>query len=366
MLFKRIFPFIIVCFSSLLILISCASKISNNDEIADKGNIPLNISLVPLQELNVQVTQAIATLSKDNEVIPYNLSVTADNASATINDLNPGVWHILIELFSESYLVASGEADVEVFPGQTSHVDLTLIISDITGSIEINVDWELETQLPERVLFIGNSYTYYNEGLAWMFSSVTESTSENYGVQVHSITGGGLTLQNHFETPSTIETILNGNWDIVVLQEQSQMPILDTETFLTYATKLDSVIDLSGAQTCFFMTWAREYDQNQITGLSSAYLQAGEELNALVVPVGLVYNYVFEVNHEIDLYMDDSSHPSIQGTYLAALCFFQSLFNENAQTATFIPQGINTQDANYLQEAAWDWYFNNNYNKENL
>lgn len=321
---KRLFYLILILLLSLLS--ACQSSNPTKTSSEDKGSIPLDISLIPLQELEITVTQAIVSLSKDEESFSRNLQISETSASGTIDDLNPGLWDLEVDLFSNQYIIAHGETQVEVLPGQTSLVNLTIVINDYTGSIEIVVDWEITPDLPERFLFIGNSYTYSNGGLEVMFSSVAQSTEEYLNIEVEAITGGGMTLQNHFDNPSTQASILDGNWDMVVLQEQSQMPILDPDTFFTYASKLDSLIDLSGAQTCFFMTWAREYDQSQIEGLSSAYLQAGQNLDAIVVPVGQIFNYVFEDEHTVSLYSGDGSHPSLQGTYLAALCFYQDLF----------------------------------------
>lgn len=345
---------------TIFIAIACSDKPSSNDDIEQKkGLIPINISLAPLQQLEVNITEAIASVSKDNDNITESLTILANSANGSITDLNPGIWHLEVELYSDDYVVAFGEAEVEVFPGQNSVVNLTMTINDITGSIEIIVDWEVDNNLPERVLFLGNSYTYSNGGLEQIFRNVTQSTDDNLRIEVEAITGGGLTLQNHFENENTQATILNGDWDVVILQEQSQMPIYDTPFFLTYAAKLDSLIDLSGAQTCFFMTWAREYDQTQITGLSTAYLTAGEQLDAIVVPVGQLFNYVYEDNEEINLYISDGAHPSLHGSYLASLCFYQSLFQDSAQNTQFLPTGITVTEAQYLKENVNQWYEDN-------
>ena len=355
---------LIAILSIILALLANGCSDSNSPSANDNneaGIIPIKISLAPLQELEVTVTDAIVVVSKDNDQRSQNLTITDESANGSINSLNPGIWHLEVQLFSGNYVIAFGETDVEVFPGQTSTVNLTLTINDITGSIDIIVDWEIFPALPERVLFIGNSYTYYNDGLAQMFRSVAESTDDEVQIGVHSITGGGLTLQNHFDNPTTQTAILNGDWDLVVLQEQSQMPIYDTPNFLTYAAKLDSLIDLSGAQTCFFMTWAREYDQTQIEALSQAYLQAGQVLDAVVVPVGQVFNYVFEDNNDITLYVSDGSHPSLHGTYLASLCFYQSLFHDNAENIQFVPAGVTVTEAEYLQENVQQWYLDMGY-----
>lgn len=351
---------LIVIMLLILLTLACSDKTTSaTDTSQDKGVIPLKISLAPLQELEVTVTEAVATVRKNNEKISSSLEISNNSANGSITELNPGVWQLEVELYSNEYVVAFGEAEVEVFPGENSVVNLTMVINDLTGSIEIIVEWEVNQPLPERFLFIGNSYTYFNDGVDQMFRSMTQSADENLRIEVQAITGGGLTLQNHFENPTTQTAILTGNWDVVILQEQSQMPILDNNRFLTYATKLDSLIDLSGAQTCFFMTWAREFEQTQIVGLSEAYLTAGELLNAQVVPVGQIFNYVYEDNPEIALYISDGSHPSWQGTYLASLCFYQSLYHSSAQNVEFVSFGITNSEAEYLKTSVNEWYFVN-------
>ena len=231
---KKILLKILIVVTLLLILLSlsCSRQTTSaEDDNQDKGFIPINISLSPLQELEVTITEAIASVSKDDDYITQSLAIADNSANGTIANLSPGIWHLEVELYVNDYVVASGEADVEVFPGQTSVVNLTMTINDITGSIEIIVDWEVNNPLPTRFLFIGNSYSYSNGGIEQMFRNVSQSTDENLVIEVESITGGGLTLQNHFENQTTQASILNGDWDVVILQEQSQLPIFDTATF---------------------------------------------------------------------------------------------------------------------------------------
>jgi hypothetical protein len=342
-----------------MLLFACSDSTSPDNE--GSGSIPIGFSLSPLAELDVDVTSGIVTLTKENDEIERSMLIANNNASVTVDNLDPGIWHLLVQLYSNEYVVAEGNTDVEVIPGQTSEVNLTLVINDVTGSVTINVDWEVVEPTPSRILFIGNSYTYYNNGLNNLFEEYSISANPDLDITTMAITGGGMTLENHFNNQATINEIQSGNWDYVVLQEQSQMPILNTEHFLTYATKLDSVIDLSGAQTCFFMTWAREYDQSQIEGLSSAYLQAGRELDAIVVPVGQVFNYIFEDdnNNDIVLYSGDGSHPSAAGSYTAAACFYRKFYNAPATSATATIPNVSFDEAEYIRNAVEDWFIHN-------
>ena len=72
----------------------------------------------------------------------------------------------------------------------------------------------------KRVLFIGNSYTEVNN-LPDLVQRVAESAGDV--LEYQSNTPGGCTFQQHC-TNRSMELVRQGGWDVVVLQEQSQLP----------------------------------------------------------------------------------------------------------------------------------------------
>ena len=74
-----------------------------------------------------------------------------------------------------------------------------------------------------RVLFIGNSYTYANN-LPLIFSNLSASGNKNTVTDISA--PGGYSFENHYSNPETISKIKMGNWNFVLLQEQSQMPVI--------------------------------------------------------------------------------------------------------------------------------------------
>ena len=347
---------IAILLALFLLIIGGCKDTTTSPDTTEKGSIPLSFSLAPLTEMNVEVTSVDATVTLDDESITRMLTIEEDQASGTISNLNPGVWSLLVQIYAGDYVVAEGTAEVEVLPGQESEVQLTLQINDVTGSITIVVDWNEVQPTPQNILFLGNSYTYYNGGLDMLLENFAESSITNLDINVEAITGGGLALENHYNNQNTMDAISSGDWDYVILQGQSQMTINDPDLFIRYATAIDSVIDISGAQTCLFMTWAREWDQRQIDQISSVYLETGAALDATVVPVGFVFNYVFEDNHDVIIYSGDGSHPSIAGSYLATACFYTELFNGDPTDAMFVPDGVTQEDAIYIVGAVRDWF----------
>jgi len=192
-----------------------------------------------------------------------------------------------------------------------------------------------------KVLFVGNSHTYFNN-MPWLFDSLSESAGR--AVIVDMSAPGGYTLQQHSTNATTINMISQGDWDYVVLQEQSQIPVINYWRFNNMypaARRLGSLITQHNESTAFFMTWGWKYGgQHTIGGYSSplfvdyfhmqesvrvAYESIATELSATLCPVGMAWKRARTIDTLVDLWMSDNYHPTLKGSYLTA-CVFYSVF----------------------------------------
>jgi len=221
-------------------------------------------------------------------------------------------------------------------------------IESITFSME-------EQEPPQRILFIGNSYTYTNGGIDYHLQELVLSEYQHAEIFCDDITAGGATLESHYNNANTLQTILDENWDIVVLQEQSTRPIDNPQLFYEYATLLDEVITAGGAETAFFMTWALEYDPEMIEGLAFAYNHIGEQLEVIVVPVGRAFELSLTQDPNLPLHVGDGSHPNVHGTYLAVCTFFAAFWQESPVGIEYVNDDSITHDEReFLQSIAWE------------
>lgn len=224
------------------------------------------------------------------------------------------------------------------------------------------------SQAKKRVLFLGNSYTAVN-GLPRLVADVALSAGDTVIYQGNA--PGGYTLQGHAFNNTSQYMIRSGNWDFVVLQEQSQLPSFPIEQVsaevFPFARYLDSVIDAhnSCAQTMFYMTWGRKNGDVQncaswppvctYQGMDSLlrlrYLMMAESNNALVSPVGAVWRYIRQHYPNINLYNSDNSHPSAAGSYAAACSFYSAIFRKDP-TAISFNYSLNPADAANIRAAA--------------
>lgn len=213
---------------------------------------------------------------------------------------------------------------------------------------------------PGRVLFLGNSYTAQSRR-----EIVNVAKALGVKARLEFVTPGGCTLQRHAGTAKTVDRIKAG-WDVVVLQEQSQIPsfprgYLDQKMYPA-SRQLHALIRQAGARTVFFMTWGRRdgdkrnrkddtFDKMQ-KRLTSGYAAIARELGAAIAPVGPGWARL-PADKRAALFAKDGSHPSARGAYLNACVFAIVVFHKNPLGMKYAAR-LAPADARFLQQTAVD------------
>jgi hypothetical protein len=235
------------------------------------------------------------------------------------------------------------------------------LIASIFFVLVVQLSW---TQDSISVLFIGNSYLSVNN-LPQIVQNLTESLGDH--ILMDSKMNGGYTFLSHANDAETYNKIQSKPWNFVVLQGQSQEPSFPydqvNQQTLPYAQQIsDSVYASNGcSQVNYYMTWGRQVGDPQWdsintfdkmnTRLRDAYLRIADSTNASVSPVGVAWKYVRDFYPAINLYAGDGSHPSLEGSYLAACTFYSSLFQKSCVGASYTA-GLNPQTCAILQLVA--------------
>lgn len=204
----------------------------------------------------------------------------------------------------------------------------------------------LSAQTTRKVLFVGNSYIYTND-LPNMIKTLALGCGDT--LDYSQSTPGGCTFQNHLSNSTTMGYVNAGGWDHVVLQEQSQLPSfpysqVQSECF-PYASQLCEAIRESAPQAglVFFMTWGRrDGDASNCANypplctyegmdslLCARYTEMAEQNHAALSPVGRVWHHLRDEQPSLELYSSDGSHPSLAGSYAAAVTFYTILFKKS-------------------------------------
>ncbi len=192
-----------------------------------------------------------------------------------------------------------------------------------------------------KVLFVGNSYTYF-----WNLPQTVQAMAEEQGIPIitRQSTAGGQSLKNHWNGDKELRTrelISNNKWDYVILQNHSMSTIDTPEEFAEYGKKFIDLARESGATPLLYMTWAREKTPETQRIISKGYEKLGKKQKIEVVPVGVIWSKIREKYPEYHLFVDDGSHPSVLGTYLIANVFYAFLTSGETKN---IPNRIISQD----------------------
>jgi hypothetical protein len=207
---------------------------------------------------------------------------------------------------------------------------------------------------PAKVLFVGNSFTYYNNSLhnhyRRLVSAGKHTFTKTSRARIMTISGGHLPEhEGGFQ-----KMVASDDWDVVVMQGHSLGPISEATAaaFQQAARDYAAIVRHSGARPVFFMTWAYTGKPEMTAQLDAAYSSIGAELDAQVVPVGLAFAVVTEERPDIALRIADARHPTLAGTYLAACTFYATLFAESPEGLEYTA-GLDANVASYLQRVAW-------------
>jgi hypothetical protein len=210
-----------------------------------------------------------------------------------------------------------------------------------------------------RVLFIGNSLTFWNE-MPWMTRRVSGSLGSKLVTEFSG--AGGATLRQHWERGAALRAIKQRRWDFVVLQAQTSEMSTRPEETTNYARLFDREIDRAGAKTVIFATW-----RIGNTDLTARYVALAHDLDAALAPIGSAWETL--QRNGLDLLDPGGIHPNLRGSYLSACVFYATFFGKSPEGATHsfetkfdIPESyrhdleydrIDAATAEAIQRTAW-------------
>lgn len=224
-----------------------------------------------------------------------------------------------------------------------------------------------------KVLFLGNSYTY-SGNIPLMVAGLASAAGDT--LSWDGWFPGGYTLGwqpiAHVSDPISLGLIAQGGWDFVVLQEQSQIPVISRlrdSCMYPASISLKNAITATGpcSRILFYLTWGRRFGGMQCftpaycspafngfgdmqDSLTLAYKTIADSLSSPIAPVGEAWRYVIG-QYGMVLHEPDLSHPNLNGSYLAACVFYASIFGKPTAGNLFLP-GLSPDTALLLQKAA--------------
>lgn len=184
-----------------------------------------------------------------------------------------------------------------------------------------------------RVLFIGNSHTYYND-MPHIFAQLCRE--KGVDTEITMLAHGGMGWDFHTAEPEVKFNIFYGKYDVVVLQHVAH-PMGDLSVMAQSGRQLIQWVRKAGARPVLYMTWTTKADGESAQGaMSSAYRKLQEETGCELAPVGERWWGYHREHPEVELFAEDGQHASPEGSKLAAAVIAETVLNN--LTLPVIPQ----------------------------
>lgn len=224
-----------------------------------------------------------------------------------------------------------------------------------------------QVDTPKRLLLIGNSYLYYGDSLHNLLRNmvIADQPGLAKALQYKSATIGGSSLDHHnidwLTKPGQIG--VKEPFELVILQGHSGAAIdaKQGETHIKAAKAAATLIVERGGKVALYMPHSyvaphKQASPENVQKNNDYYVKLGNELNALVIPVGLAFAEAYKRDPGLQLHKAyDGSHPSKAGTYLAAATVYAALYHRSPVGNTFDAFGeVDPKTRLFLQQVAWD------------
>jgi hypothetical protein len=244
-----------------------------------------------------------------------------------------------------------------------------------------------------KVLFVGNSFTYYNETfniLCGLDSNININIV--YGLTLNA----GQTLAYNWVNasgdgePSASNQIYNGKFNYVIFQDYSStawVPSTCSNFVTNWAIIYNNAILSNGGIPIFYETWAYQPDLLSYISNSSSddtqqlvaymYTNTAKTLGSLCAPCGDAWLlYYQKYGPASNLYVTSESpvkHPTNYTSYMNACTLFATIFKKspvgNPYTtvnttesfpagANYVPVTFSSNEAAIFQNLAWQAYTN--------
>ena len=222
---------------------------------------------------------------------------------------------------------------------------------------------------PASILWVGNSFFYYNNSMHGHFSQLVASSKASVRGSSVTISGSGLDWHDmesllraggigrySFVGENEIRFNAPGRqFDAAMMMDCSQCPVHPqlSSVFHDTVRKHAQTLVKAGVKPVLFMSWAYKDKPEMTAQLAEQYTLAANANDAFVVPAGLAFAKAIAKDRTVELYIADKRHPSLAGTYLATCTVYAALFGKSPVGLSYTA-GLSAELATMLQTAAWE------------
>jgi hypothetical protein len=198
-----------------------------------------------------------------------------------------------------------------------------------------------------HVLFVGNSLTYANDLPGMIFRM---GQADGVVIEAVDVSVGGYGLEDHWDDARSRGALSEGGWDVVVLQQGPSSLPANQENLAIWATTWANAIRQRGGTPALYMVWPERERLDVLPDVIASYRNAARAADARLYAAGEAWQAAWDTDPLLPLYDADQFHPSVMGTYLAALTIYRGLTGRDPPSLGGL--GISATDDAVLQAAA--------------
>ena len=195
-----------------------------------------------------------------------------------------------------------------------------------------------QTGAPLRILFVGNSLTYYND-VPQIAAATVAAMQPGRAIHVEMLASGGATMGDHLREGQLAKLLNKRDYDIVVLQDVGGFPACE-DTFPGCAQTVAGVCEAAKlvreahARPLLFGTWQSLAADQRV--LSAATLDEAKHCGAEVADVGAAMQRFVERIPGAPPWSKDG-HPTLEGSWIAAATLSRAILRHDIPVGLSIP-----------------------------
>jgi hypothetical protein len=199
-----------------------------------------------------------------------------------------------------------------------------------------------------RVLFIGNSLTQGND-VPGLVRSLAAAAGLDWHVEAQLLGGAG--LQEHWEQGLAQARIRSGRWDAVVLQQGPSSLAESRANLRQWTGEFDELVRQAGGHSALYMVWPERARLAWFDRVRDSYALAARDVDGWFLPAGESWRQAWREEPALALYGADGFHPTLAGSWAAALTIFGGLSGRTLLDLR-APAGLDAETADRLRRAA--------------
>jgi hypothetical protein len=175
---------------------------------------------------------------------------------------------------------------------------------------------------------VGNSLTSGNDlpGLVQALAAAGGKRLEYLG-----LLAADHSHDDHWPAGQPLEVLHRERWDYLVLQQGPSTLPESRRQLAAAAQRYSEAARQAGITPALYGVWPYRTQKDGFDLACSSYREAAEAAGAVLLPAGEAWRAALASDPSIELYLPDGLHPTLDGSYLAALVITERLVSVKPQ-----------------------------------